>query len=139
MEGDEGTCLRNPDHYYVLPGSEEQYQLSSVRTSPRHLPNLDRQVRLHGKPVKLTMPADQKDLYLNETDEFEETLKLLEKDLQAERAALVKRLDENIWLSTKDREDMLYHYDAKTRSMSNMKRLLQETREPIVSEELQST
>ena len=34
---------------------------------------------------------------------------------------------------------MLYHYDAKTRSMSNMKRLLQETRELIVSEELQST
>lgn len=130
---------RNPDHYYVLPGSEEQYQLSSVRTSPRHLPNLIDKFASMGKPVKLTMPADQKDLYLNETDEFEDTLKLLEKDLQAERAALVKRLDENIWLSTKDREDMLYHYDAKTRSMSNMKRLLQETRELIVSEELQST
>ncbi len=128
----------NPDHYYMLPGSEEQYQLSSVRTSPRHLPNLVDKFAAMGRPVTLTMPPEQRELYLGETEEFEETLNLLERDLQSERAALVRELDENIWLSRKDREDMLDHYDAKTRAMNNMKRLLEETRELIMSEESQS-
>lgn len=129
---------RNPDHYYLLPGSEEQYQLSSVRTSPRHLPNLVDKFAAMGSPVTLTMPPEQRELYLSEAEDFEETLNLLERDLQAERATLVKKLDENIWLSCKDREDMLDLYDTKTRTMSDMRRMLQEIRDLVVSEEPQT-
>ena len=128
---------RNPDHYYELLDSDQQYQLSSVRTSPRHLPNLVDKFSAMGKPVTLSMPREQRDLYLGETDEFEEALDLLERDLQSERATLARKLDENIWLSRKDHEDMLDHYDAKTRAMNDMKRLLRETRELVMSEEPQ--
>lgn len=128
----------NPDHYYMLPGIEEQYQLSSVRTSPRHLPNLMDKFAAMGSAVTLTMPPEQRDLYLGEAEEFDEALHLLEKDLQSERATLARKLDENIWLSRKDREDMLDYYDAKTRTMNDMKRLLRETRELVMSEEPQS-
>ncbi|KQM11774.1 hypothetical protein AOA80_06040 [Methanomassiliicoccales archaeon RumEn M1] len=84
------------------------------------------------------MPPEQRELYLSEAEDFEETLNLLERDLQAERATLVKKLDENIWLSCKDREDMLDLYDTKTRTMSDMRRMLQEIRDLVVSEEPQT-
>ena len=129
----------NPDHYYILPDGPEQYQLSSVRTSPRHLPNLVDKFTSIGSPVVLSMPPEQRDLYLGEAEEFEESLHLLERDLQAERAALVEKLNENIWLSNRDREDLLDHYDAKTRSMNGMKHMLEETRSIVMSEEPQSS
>jgi MoxR-like ATPase len=128
----------NPDHYYILPDGPEHYQLSAVRTSPRHLPNLVEKFASMGKPVTLTMPREQRDLYLGEVEEFEDTLHLLEIDLQAERASLVEKLNENIWLSNKDREDLLDHYDAKTRSMNGMKRMLDDTKNIVVSEDPQT-
>jgi MoxR-like ATPase len=128
----------HPDHYYVLPRSQERYQLSSVKTSPRTYPNLIDKFAAMGKPVALSMPAQERELYLGEADEFEEQLKLLERDLETERTALVNQLAENFWLSSKDREDLLDQYDAKTRSMGSMKRMLEEIRQLALSEEPQT-
>ena len=133
-----GHASNHPDHFYILPGSEEEYQLSSVRTSPRILPNLIDKFASLGKPVKLTMPSPERELYLGDVEEFEEILDLLQRDLDAERTALIRQLEDNFWLSGKDREDMLYEYDVKTRGMIDMRKLLGETRRLILSEDLQT-
>ena len=79
------------------------------------LPNFVELFEAWDQPVKLTMPAKEKELYLGEVEDFEEELGSLEVDLDKERALLVERLADNFWLTRKDREEVLAQYDAKTR------------------------
>ncbi len=125
-----------PDHTYTLPGSDEKYQVRKHKVSPKLLPNLVELFGSRGAPVVLTMPVKEKELYLGEVEDFEEELGTLEGDLGKERVILVDRLTDNFWLTRKDREEVLAQYDAKTRSMAEMKRMLADTREIIRSEDL---
>lgn len=125
-----------PDHAYVLPGVEGLYQLHKHRISPRLLPNLVELFASMGTPVKLSLSITDRELYLGEVEDFEDDLGSLEADLGKERAALLRRLEDNLWLTPKDREDVLAQYDNKTMAMSEMKRLLAETREIVLSEDL---
>lgn len=124
-----------PDHAYTLPGSDEQYQVRKHKVSPRLLPNFVELFASWGQPVMLAMPAKEKELYLWEIEDFKEELGTLEVDLDKERALLVDRLSDNYWLTRKDREDVLAQYDAKTRAMAEMKRLLAETKDIVRSED----
>jgi MoxR-like ATPase len=123
------------DHAYTMPGSDELYQVRKHKVAPKLLPNFVELFASMGTPVLLTMPAKEKELYLGEVEDFEEELGSLETDLGKERALLVECLADNMWLTRKDREEVLAQYDAKTRSMSEMKRLLTETKGLIGSED----
>jgi MoxR-like ATPase len=125
----------HPDHAYTLPGVDGLYQVRKHRISPRLLPNLVELFASRGKPVMLSMNAKDRELYLGEVEDFEDDLGSLETDLSKERAALLRRLEDNIWLTPKDREEVLAQYDTKTMAMGEMMRLLSETRRIIVSEE----
>lgn len=124
---------KNSDHAYALPGTDELFQVFKHRVSPRLLPSLVELLEARGTPVTLTMPPRDKELYLQEVEDFQKDLRALESDLNEERGRLCKALDENFWLSRKDREDILSHYDSKTRSMGDMKSLLAETKNTILS------
>jgi len=125
----------HPDHAYTLPGVDGLYQVHKHRISPRLLPNLVELFASRGEPVKLSMCTTDRELYLGEVEDFEDDLGGLEADLGKERAALLRHLEDNIWLTPKDREDVLSQYDLKTMAMNEMNRLLSETREIIVSQE----
>ncbi len=125
----------HPDHAYSLAEVEGLYQARKHRISPRLLPNLVELFASRGQPVKLGMSAKDRELYLGEVEGFEDDLGSLETDLEKERTALVRRLEGNLWLTPKDREDVLAQYDTKTMAMSDMRRMLTETREIILSED----
>ena len=125
----------HPDHAYALPGIEGLYQVRKHRVSPRLLPNVVELFASRGTPVMLSMNAEDRELYLGEVKDLEADLGSLEVDLGRERAALLGKLDDNLWLTPRDREDVLTQYDSKTLAMGEMKRLLAETRNLILSED----
>jgi MoxR-like ATPase len=131
-----GHVSMYPDHAYSLTGVEGLYQMHKHRISPRLLPNMVELFASLGHPVALSMSPKDRELYLGEVEEFEEDLGRLESELGSERADLLERLEDNIWLTPRDREDILAQYDAKTLAMSEMKRLLAETRTIVLSEDL---
>jgi hypothetical protein len=125
----------HPDHAYTLPGVDGLYQMRKHRISPRLLPNLVELFASRGTPVVLGTNPRDRELYLGELDDFQDEIGSLEADLVRERGFLIERLEDNLWLTPKDREEVLARYDLKTMAMSDMKRLLSETREIIVSED----
>lgn len=130
-----GHVSMYPDHAYALPGVEGLYQMPKHRISPRLLPNLVELFASLGQPVRLSMGPKDRELYLGEVEDFENDLGRLESDIGRERAVLLERLEDNIWLTPKDRQDVLAQYDAKTLAMSEMRRLLAETRATVLSED----
>lgn len=123
------------DHAYSLPGVEGLYQARKHRVSPRLLPNLVELFASRGTPMMLTMPAKDRELYLGEVEELEREVRSLESALGKERVELLRHLENNLWLTPRDREDVLMQYDSKTLAMGEMKRLLSETRSIIISED----
>jgi len=86
--------------------------------------------------VILTTPPQEKELYIKELDDFQEDMGALEQDLGREREALVDILNSNIWLTPRDREEIMAQYDIKTKAMIRMKKLHSETREIVLSEDV---
>ncbi len=123
------------EHVYLLPGDDTLYQLRKHKVLPHLLPNLVELYEGRGTPVILTTNPRDKELYLREIEEFEDDLGSLEDDLGKEREALVRILSDNIWLTLRDREEVLAHYDIKTRAMIEMKKTLSETKEIVLSED----
>lgn len=123
------------DHAYSLSGSEDQYQVWKHRVSQRLLPSLIELFETRGTPVTLSMGLSDRELYLNEVDDFERELGTLEGDLGRERDALLQRIGDNLWLTPGDREDILAQYDSKVTDMNEMKKLLSETKGVILSED----
>lgn len=125
----------SPDHIYVLTGKEEKYQLTRNRTTPKMYPNFLDYFESKGRPVVRALDEDKKALYLQEVEDLEDDLGLLETDLEKERAELHKALAENIWLSHRDREDIMSIYDGKAAVMGEMRSLLGDTRDIVTTEE----
>ncbi len=125
----------NPDHTYLLEGDDQQYQLTSVRMTQRTYPSLTNRFALMDRPVKLSLTGGKRTMYMRELDDLEEELGLLEKSLEEESQMFERSLDPNLWLSNKDKEDLKFRYDEKSRSMFGMKNILAETKEEILSED----
>lgn len=126
----------NPDHSYVLHGSDQPYQLTRIKTAPHRLPNLLEVFSAEGRAVTLSLEGERRDLYTQEVEDIADELKSLEESLASERGGLRDQLMANIWLSSKDREDILSRYDEKLRSLTQIKAILTETRETIRIEEI---
>jgi len=124
------------DHAYVLPEDDTLYQLWKHKVSPHLLPNLIELYASRGHPVILTTPSQEKELYIKELDDFQEDMGALEQDLGKEREALVGILNSNIWLTPRDREEIMAQYDIKTKAMIRMKKLHSETLEIVLSEDV---
>jgi MoxR-like ATPase len=126
----------NPDHSYLLPGKEEFYQLSRIKTAPHRLPNLLETFASMGRPVALALEGEKKELYRNEVEDLAEELRTMENSLTGERGQLRDRLAANIWLSSKDREDVLSKYDEKINSLVELRGLLADTEGKVLFEEI---
>lgn len=124
------------DHAYMLPDDDNLYQLWKHKVSPHLLPNLIELYASRGHPVILTASPQDKELYIKELNDFQEDLGILEKDLGKEREVLVNILNNNIWLTPRDREGIMAQYDIKTKAMVKMKKLHSETREIVLSEDV---
>jgi hypothetical protein len=127
--------LIHSDHVYTLPGSEEIYQLWKYKMSNRILTNLVELFEGMGRPVKLAMSEGDRELYLRDVRDLEEELGVRRSDVDKERSDLVGKLRSNLWLTREVREGILAQYDVKIRSINEMRRLLQETRDLALSEE----
>jgi hypothetical protein len=89
-----------------------------------------------GRPVKLAMSEGDREVYLRDVQDLEQELGIRRSDVDKERSDLVVRLKSNLWLTGEVREDILAQYDVKIQAINEMRRLLQETRDIALSEEL---
>lgn len=128
--------MDHSDHMYRFPDGDELYQVWRYKVHSRLLPNLVEVFGKMGHPVRLTMSEGDRELYLGDIGDFEDELGVLSADLEEERAALLRSLDSNHWLTPGDREGILAQYDVKMATMSEMRRSLQETRTIALSEDV---
>jgi MoxR-like ATPase len=56
----------NSDHAYCIEGEEQKYQLTHIRTSQRQYPNLLEKFNEMGRPVKLSLTGERRELYMRE-------------------------------------------------------------------------
>ncbi|MBI0582720.1 MAG: AAA family ATPase [Methanomassiliicoccus sp.] len=129
-------AMDHSDHMYRFPDGDELYQVWRYKVHSRLLPNLVEVFGKMGHPVRLTMSEGDRELYLGDIGDFEDELGVLSADLEEERAALLRSLDSNHWLTPGDREGILAQYDVKMATMSEMRRSLQETRTIALSEDV---
>jgi MoxR-like ATPase len=128
-------ALDHSDHVYSLPGNEEIYQLWKYKMSNRILTNLVELFEGMGRPVRLSMSENERELYLSDIEELEEELGARRVDVERERSELVERLKSNLWLTREVRNGIMAQYDVKVQAIREMRRLLEETRTVATSED----
>ncbi len=128
-------ALESPNHTYVVKGENQPYQLVSWRANPHHLPNLIEQFKERGWGTEIALSEQNRKLFLKEVQGLKDQLARKEGDLTLEWDRMKGLVRSNIWISEKDKKDILEKWGEKFRALDAMRELISETEMEIGKEE----
>ena len=119
-------ALKNPDTLYMNPYSNVRYNRQGL-----YFNNLIEELKKHKWPFDVSIPETQLKLYKKELSEIKTQFETVKERIFNERERLKQLMETNIWLSNKDKHDIMMNYDNKIKTVHQTEEHLNEIQNGI--------
>ena len=127
----EEYVLKNPNEIYYCPESDRNgYSQFNFNDLIKHLKEK------HSWNFDTTISETQLKLCTKEMNEIKEQFETVKEKIFSERESLKQLMETNIWLSHKDRQDILINYDDKIKTVHKVEETLKRIENGIIVNEV---
>lgn len=126
----EEYALKNPNEQYDNPysdGNRREFYFNDL------IKELEEK---HSWNFGSTIPEPQLKLYKKEMNEIKEQFEKVKEKIFSERERLKQLMETNIWLSHKDRQDIMMNYDSKIKTVHKVEETLKKIENGIMVSEV---